>query len=147
MNKEKEPTTAKNNDVIEESADVQTVIGTPDADEIQENDSFNDMTPEEISEFANLEDPGMRERAVAHRKKCKKDNRRPIPPSRWLKCPMPGCDYKAPESLVNHLRSHGGVNEVAKVLGVLPEQIVVLNPELQQRFTDIGRHNMPKKAS
>lgn len=147
MNAEKETTKSKNNDVIEESADVQTVIGKPDADEVRENGAFDDMTPEEIAEFANLEDPGMRERAVAHRKKCKKENRRPIPPSKWLKCPMPGCNYAAPESLVNHLRSHGGVNEVAKQLGVLPEQIVVLNPELQKRFTEIGKHNTPKQAS
>lgn len=89
------------------------------------------MTKAEMAEFATLSDPGEKQRALDYRKKCVKDGiSHPIPPSKWLVCPL--CGYRAPASLVSHIKTHGGLDAMAAQLGVLRETIQIVTPELLQ---------------
>lgn len=109
------------------------------------------MSKEDIVEFSALVGEEA-ERGSAHRKQMRKLGLEPIPPRDWLTCPF--CEkeierdgvtksgrtkpYRAPQSLVNHIREHGGLNKASADWGMLPEQVTTVNPKLQARFVLAG---------
>jgi hypothetical protein len=116
------------------------------------------MSQEDIQEFIDLADERERAMASAYRKQCQKNDVRPIPPSKWLVCPA--CQtlidknghtelnrktpYRAPLSLVNHIKEHGGLEKVAAICGKLPEQITLIADELNTRFKTAGNNSIKK---
>ena len=116
------------------------------------------MTTEEITEFSALTDTGEIERAKSHRKKMMAAGLKPIRPGEWLECPLcaqqiaadgvnefgASIPYRTPESMVNHYTQHGGVTEVASRLGIMPEQLTIVHPRLQDELRIKGADNQPK---
>lgn len=110
------------------------------------------ILPEDTEDFASLSDADEIKRGRNHVKRAMEGGYRPIPPREWMVCPL--CvlqielsgmtntgatrPYRAPESLVTHYKSHGGVMEVARQLNVLPEQLPMNNELLRARFREIG---------
>lgn len=90
--------------------------------------------------------PEEAKKAAQYRKNCHKNNVHPTPPSQWIECPV--CGYKTPGSLVSHFNNvHGGLNEVAKQLGKLPEEIEVVTTEMKVRFTEYGARSKKTVAA
>ena len=132
-------------------------IPTPEAQQLNGIKPL-DMLPEDRDEFTLLTDLDEIKRARNHVKRAMGDGYRPIPPSKWMVCPLciqqvevsghtdsgAKTPYRAPESLVTHYKSHGGVNEVARQLKVLQEQLPMTNEQLRNRFRVIGTRGAKK---
>ena len=86
--------------------------------------------------------------AAAHIKQSLKNGQTPIAPSNWIYCPDPDCSYRTPNSLISHIQSkHGGVNVLSERLGILPQQIVLTSPLLNERFRSAGAKGQAGKVA